>query len=267
MKSTHDKKYIGCPKKAKTNALRRKEQDKKRWYPKFHIGHFPIGTVVEVESPRAGNIISDEADRINPDEVYPRQQVTVSGILNNGPDSWLIKLTKQCELGTWLNSINIGWVRSIVSRGPGYLTTEDQAEVDRINAEHNAKKARILGHRPTNHGSEWPMTKGNCYAAYSFSMLTHHLVYNHPTLKIKDHTHLVDVDALAHALYLRFKHTLDIEERMFYVPRKKLYRAYKQLLAKYFVRRRVESAIDARMNMEQYERDMEAEYANDPWFN
>lgn len=84
------------------------------WYVKdkkgFNYGHFPVGTVCEVKLH-------------NKDP----QLVTVTEIVSNGPNSYVIRTNAQRETRAEdFLTVNINWVTRIVKRGPGTVTLAKQ---------------------------------------------------------------------------------------------------------------------------------------------
>lgn len=222
----------------------------------FHIGHFPIGTVVEVESP-CGKYIAEE-DRIHPDEMYARVQHTVSGVVSNGPNSWLIQLSDKCRLGDWIDAINIQWVRRIVKRGDGTLPPELQVKVDAINAKREARLAELVGKQRSPYdifAAEGG--KGRYSIAYVDYLIDFYL-NDHPKYKNRPVDHLICKDTLRREI---FKHIppRGAPYTNYTINKKRFAKVFEAAFRRSFVSRRVQAGIEDRLNQEQYARDMERE--------
>lgn len=85
--------------------------------PKFNIGHFPVGTVVDIEN--VFNKFLPEEERIWEEQLYGLSRGTVTGLEANGVDSYVIMMSglsaEEDPMGQC--ATNIQWVRRIISRG------------------------------------------------------------------------------------------------------------------------------------------------------
>lgn len=224
---------------------------------KFHIAHFPIGTVVEVESPTNG-FIHDESQRPHPDHMYHRTTHTVAGVVNNGPDSWLIERAEKCKLGDWLDVINISWVRRIVKRGDGQLYGEEKAEVERIRALRNEFLNRYDRPRDPRMEMQQPSYSKGTYMTYSITELVRlHLnkVYNN-----RDEDHLYDIDKLTQIVVGILKPRWT--GFAISINKKRFARAMKQAMAKGKVSRKKRASDEYKAEMKRWEKEMEHDYAN-----
>lgn len=232
---------------------RRLRQELGNW----NVGHFPIGTVVEVESPH--NKFVPEADRRHPEEIYGRSVATVSGVTSNGPDSYLIQLVDKCNLSCDVQSTNINWVRAIVSRGTGKLNPDDQAVIDQIRQDRiELFKEKGWGHPYESiHQLASESVPGNCYGIGDLRYFLANYIENHPRYaNQKVGEHLID----SHKLYVLVAKNLPEFNVYSYgkvvsVNKKRFARIVKAAYARAKVRRRVMQAINRRLDEEHYERE------------
>lgn len=250
---------------------KRREQEKRN--PKFHIAHLPVGTVVEVEWPASG-FINEEA-RTYPNETYPRKIVTVVNILCNGYNSYLLETTEWQELSKSLSSINIGWVRKIVSRGVGKLNPEDQATVDGLRKRRADYLATQLSSwsdhddKPTSRQFNSP-SNGNRYHISYLAVFLRQYMRERGYMNPLDQ-HLYDIDQISEFLHTRLTkryitRPYSPETGFFYglggytVSKKQFAKLFQQAIVKSKRRRRVAAAIEECRQMEQYEREWEHDY-------
>lgn len=230
---------------------------------KFHIGHLPVGTVVEVEYPGHDNFIKEE-DRVHPDEMYGRKQLTIVKVYPNGENSYVFDYTEWSALGADLSSMNINWIRRIVSRGTGKLTDEDQAKVDQFAKDRLAYMAERHPNwtphtRPLVQGNTLP-TNGNRYRFWYVA----HFVQGWMTERgyYDDHCqHLYDVDFIIESIVPHFTRVEGAGWSSEYtISKKRFAKVMKHILAKAAKSRRVAAAITAAEEWKQYEHDMAHDY-------
>lgn len=247
----------------RTVAEYRKNRADQQRMGKFHIGHLPVGTVVEVEYPGHDNFVQEE-DRVHPDEMYGRKQLTIVRVYHNGENSYIFDYTEWSDLCSDLSSMNTNWIRRIVSRGTGKLTDEDQTKVDQFAkdrlvymAEHYPNwKPNIP---PTIKENTMPVN-GNRYRFWGIAnfiqgWMTERGYYG-------DHRqHLYDVDFIIGSIV---PHLTKVEgtgwSSEYTISKKRFAKAMKQILAKAAKSRRVAAAITAAEEWKQYVQDMEHDH-------
>lgn len=222
---------------------------------KFHIGHFPVGTVVEVECPCE---VINKGDYIHPGERYKRKVITVVAVVPNGQDSYLLKATEWSESGYDLYAINMGWVRRIVSRGIGKLTLEDQTKVEQFAKDREDRMKEIIPNwckrkEVTLKSSTLPVN-GNKYRFNHdpgfVALWMHERGYLNP-----DQQHLYDMEYIWEQLLPHFNVTGGWWA-IYTIPKKKFARIMKQVIAKAKISRRAAAAVEHWLAMVQYEKDM-----------
>lgn len=222
---------------------------------KFHVGHLPIGTVIEFESPTNGHIPKEQ--RQHPEEMYGRSTATVAGITSNGPDSWLAELVSKSELTGDLDYINFAWIRRIVSRGTGKLTVEDQATVDKIRAEYAQSAGKVFtedaqmriifkaGHRSTYN------------VAWVSDLVTFYLNH-HPAYKNVSSDHLIRRDLITKFILSRVG-VKDKHNHSFVINKRKFAKIFKAAYQHSRISRRKSQAEENRELAEIYARDWETQ--------
>lgn len=186
----------------KTVAQYRAERTRAQTLGKFHIAHFPVGTVVEYENPAALRL-SDEEKVTRPYQSYTSGVGVVSGVIQNGINSWVVEFTTLCPFGMeTIARVNMSWVRKIIKRGTGKLTEEDQAVFNETlkhladaRAEHENKWGKA-----NKYSSFMPSFSKGTYKTYDLSTLVHHYLVKQP----KD-DHYVNVDLLVKKLAVMTK--------------------------------------------------------------
>lgn len=236
-----------------TVAQARADRARDRVIGKFHIAHFPVGTIIEVES--VCNNFLPEDQRLNKHEFYARSIHTVAGVEMNGPNSWIIERAEKCKLGNWLDGINISWVRRIIKRGDGNLYGDEKALVESIR-EHRRK---LFEERDKHNAQPYPPSycKGT-YNAYSIRELVRlHLetVYNN-----RDKDHLYDIDLVTKIVVGILKPSW--KGFSIHINKKRFARAMKQAMAKGKVSRKKRASDEYKMEMERWEKEMAHDYDN-----
>ncbi|ARV76806.1 hypothetical protein PHABIO_175 [Pseudomonas phage Phabio] len=225
---------------------------------KFHLGHLPIGTVVEVEDP-CGGFLSKSA-QVYPGESYPRIKLVVAGIEPNGENSYVFSYPEWSTLCADVSCINIQWIRRIVSRGTGKLLPEDQALMDKFRqdridymAEHHPAWSERRA--PTIKEATLPCN-GNNYRFWDSRGLVAGWMaehgYSSPTGQ-----HLYDHEKIMAGLfpYLTVINP-DSFGRELMISKKKFARVMKRVLAKAKTSRHIAAAITEAEMAKQYEEDM-----------
>lgn len=234
---------------------------------KFHTAHFPIGTIVEVESPFNKNPLPME-QRNHPDEIYGRNVETVAGIISNGPNSWLIQLASKSDLTEALDATNIDWVRRIISRGNGTLLPKDQAVVDQIKRD----RAELFKRRgwkdpnPTQLQLLSAPTYNNSYGIFDLRHFLNCYINEHPQYRtngISDH--LIDFDRLYELVSIQFPQfrPVIIGFKVHSINKKRFARVVKAAYAKSKTSRRKAEQLEALENQEQYEREFNFMYGDE----
>lgn len=241
-----------------TVAQARADRARDRVIGKFHIAHFPVGTVFEVES--CCNSFLPEDQRINEYENYGRTIHTVAGVVANGPNSWVIERAEKCKLGNWLDSINITWVRRIIKRGDGNLYGEEKELVERIRRERQEFLDNKFPNRSKDISFEPSFSKGT-YRSWSIrTLVAHHMatVYGN-----RDNDHLYDIDLVTKIVCGILKPKF---EDYFFgeatINKKRFARAMKQAMAKGKVSRKKRASDERKTEMERWEKEMAYDYDN-----
>lgn len=224
---------------------------------KFHIAHFPVGTVVEYENPF--NRFLSEDQRVHPEESYERSTAVVCGVRSNGPNSWLVEFAEPSEVGGGCGQTNIQWVRKIVSRGNGKLLSKDQQIVDQLR---EAQKAEMAKHnvvfRDTAIANSTVPTPGNCYGIYDMRSFLHCYTLTHPLYKVTNGQHYINFDKLLHLVLARLpqfkpENYFDVKS----VNKKKFARIFKAAYAHSKTNQRAVERVNAALDAEHYAREME----------
>lgn len=236
-----------------TVAQARADRARDRVIGKFHIAHFPVGTIFEVES--VCNKFLPEEERPNEYENYGRSIHTVAGVEANGPNSWIIERAEKCKLGNWLDGINMSWVRRIIKRGDGNLYGDEKALVESI----RESRRKLFEERDKRAAQPYPPSycKGT-YNTYSIRELVRlHLnkVYNN-----RDQDHLYDIDLVTRIVCEILKprwvgYSISINKKRFA-------RAMKQAMAKGKISRKKRASDEYKMEMARWEKEMEHDYDN-----
>lgn len=238
----------------KTVEQARQERAEARARGKFHLAHFPYGTIVEIESPNGRYL--EESERPTEYDRHERSVHTVVGIRNNGPDSWVLQFAEQCPLTKGLNGANICYVRRIIKRGDGTLQGEEKTLVDNIRAGEEVRDAEDL--------KRWkrqviPSFAKGTYRTLSVNELVRNYLKN--VANHRDPDHLYDIDDI-------IKHVCRVvqprwDEKGFWsfatVSKKKFHRAMKSALAHCKVGRAQKSREEDAEEMARMERELDAE--------
>jgi len=252
----------------------RREQEKREG--KFHLAHFPIGTVVEVECPTLKFLNEDE--RQYPGEAYPRKTTTIVGLSANGDNSFVFDMPEWCELSKDINTMNLQWIRKIVSRGTGKLNAEDQAIVDGIRKRRAEYMAKHHPKYPDNGYESETLQKtnepanGNRYHISYFVGFLRQYMRERGYLNDLDQ-HLYNMDFITDFIYSRLTKRYRIEPYSeeagfcfgpgdYTVSKKQFAKLFKQAIAKGKHCRRVVAAIEAARQNELYSREWEHDYDN-----
>lgn len=231
-----------------TVAQARADRARDRVVGKFHTAHFPVGTIIEVES--VCNQFLPEDQRPNEYEDYGRSIHTVAGVESNGPNSWIIERAEKCKLGNWLDGINMSWVRRIIKRGDGQLYGEEKELVERI----RESRRKLFEERDKHQAQPYPPSycKGT-YNAYSIrELVCRHLttVYNN-----RDQDHLYDIDLVTRIVVDILKPSW--KGFSIRINKKRFARAMRQAMAKGKVSRKKRASDEYKMEMERWEKEME----------
>lgn len=252
----------------RTVAEYRARREEARKNIKVHLGHLPIGTVVEVEDPT----LSFEPGT----DHYKRRTSVVAGLQKNGIDSYVFNMLDYCELSQSVNSINISWIRKIVSRGTGKLSAEDQATLESLK---ERRRVYMATHHPKWHDepketlqNTGEACNGNRYKISYFPMFLS-LYLKERGLVTELGEHLYDMDWVNNYVYenitkrylvLPYSKKTDwcLGSRDFTVSKKQFAKVVKQALAKGKRSRHIAVAIEYAEEMERMEREWAHDYDN-----
>lgn len=202
---------------------------------KFNIGHFPVGTICE----------------INVDAIKRTEVVEVRRVFENGPHSFCIETTKFNEDIHGYISYNIVHVTKIIKRGSGNIkfTSLNKDASDNVNSTY--KPMRLF----QKHKSQ-------------FSDIGLIAEINKIGIPYENNRHLLKTNKLYRHLQATgiikcsFKtikniNGKDVVEEIFTVNKKKLKCAIKRSVSKFFVDRRKEQKIEYERDMEYYDHDFD----------
>lgn len=202
----------------------------------FQYAHFPVGTVCEVQIDRLSTRVQ-------------KQIVTVTGLYNNGPNSYCIETTTPGTVTDYF-SCNISWVTRIINRGTGPVFFPKQPHQRDPLAEYKIEVDQILGMAPKSKGE---------YLAFSMHTLMT-LVLSGRVCK----DDILDYEAFEQAVLATGVVKRTKMSSYFYAytaNKKRLNKVVNQLLRKHLLTKKraiqIEQEIDAEIERRERERELE----------
>jgi len=205
---------------------------------KFHIGHFPTGTIVQVQVGGHGPVIETE----------------VTGIACNGPHSWVLKTIEPCSL-TGTKSYNIDHVIGIIKRGAGAVTLIDvgSTSIERKNAisKRNGDTKSFIGIRK--HHSQYLALSSASEIVYAVAidMITDDMLIDNQKL-----VDLLIAGGHIHIKQVSSGHT-DFHWHILQINKKKLKNAIRRVINKACVKRVKAQEEESKAQYDAYKEDME----------
>lgn len=218
------------------NFIMRKEKTRR-----FNRGHFPVGTVAKVQ------VFKDREPII----------ATVTAVVCNGPDSWVIVTDRWNENIECYDSYHLSHVKEIIKRGEGKLVLKDGYGIGSVFETDLYRQS--LGqekfiYKPKNH-----------YHGFSVGLLVQEVLGQMTPL---EEDHIYDIDSIENEIKKRFGRSVKFCDDGYYyllksINKKKFKRHLRRIAAHFKCNRKRAQKVDDDIMNEIYTRDYEYDMIGD----